>query len=267
MSFSPRFERGDLDAVAVSSAGTLVNFSAAAPAAAAVAVAAAVVEIAAFVEIAAVVGIATVGGIAATFGVAAAFEIAAFEIASFAAAAAAAPITLCSSFRVSTRFRFLRDEVDVVVVLGARCPSEAVASYTTNLSSCVSPLPYSLWNTNSESLREDGARAAIFRGGTRNTAGCTGVVTVDCVLVCTNDVVPRILGRERPFVEPSSRFPSISSCTVVSYCSECTIMSLSVAGRTTYPSCKATLRYLLAIIDAFVFAFINAVLVASLLSV
>lgn len=44
-------------------------------------------------------------------------------------------------------------------------------------------------------------------------------------------------------------------------------MSLSVAERTTYPSSKATLRYLLAIIDAFVFAFINAVLVASLLSV
>jgi hypothetical protein len=142
-----------------------------------------------------------------------------------------------------------------------------VASYTTNLSSYVLPLPYSLWNTNGESLREDGARAAIFKGGTRNKAGCTGAATVDWVRVRTNDLVPSMLGRERPFVDPSSRFPFISSCTVVSYCSECTIMSLSVAERTTYPSFNATLRYLLAITAAFVFAFINAIPVASVLPV
>lgn len=95
MSFSPCFVRDGLDAVAVSSTGTLVNLSAAAPAAPA-----AVVEIA---------GFETAG-----------FEIAAFAIAALAAAAASAPIALCSWFRVSSHFRFLRDEVDAVVVLGAR---------------------------------------------------------------------------------------------------------------------------------------------------
>jgi hypothetical protein len=44
-------------------------------------------------------------------------------------------------------------------------------------------------------------------------------------------------------------------------------MSLSVAEHTKYPSSKATLRYLLAIMDAFVFAFINAIPVASVLPV